>query len=275
MKIDSHQHFWRYDPKVYAWITEDMHIIRRDFMPKDLIPLLYAAGFDGCIAVQADQSEAETRFLLELADQYDFIQGVVGWVDLISKEVEVHLSNLSNHPKLKGIRHIVQGEPDDYFLLREDFINGISHLKGFNLVYDILIYPRQLPAAIEFVRRFPQQVFVLDHIAKPFIKSGVIERWATHIRELAITPNVYCKLSGMVTEADWQNWTARDMYPYLDIVVEAFGTKRLMIGSDWPVCLVASSYEKAINLVKEYISQFSEKEQIGILGQNAVHCYKL
>jgi len=275
MKIDSHQHFWRYDPERYAWITDEMYKIRRDCMPEDLFPWLEATGFDGCIAVQADQSDAETRFLLELAGRYDFIQGVVGWVDLISEEVEVHLENLSNHPKLKGIRHIVQGEPDDYFLLRDDFVKGIAHLKVFDLAYDILIYPRQLPAAIAFVRKFPDQVFVLDHIAKPFIQSGVIKPWATHIRELAVAPKVYCKLSGMVTEADWKNWTAKDMYPYLDIVVDAFGTERLMIGSDWPVCLVASDYENTINLVKEYISQFSEQEQIGILGQNAVHCYKL
>jgi L-fuconolactonase len=275
MKIDAHQHFWKYTPQDYGWISEDMSIIRRDFLPADLLPELKKAGYDGCVAVQAPQAEEETRFLLDLADHYSFIKGVVGWIDLQAANAEERLAIFSPHPKLRGIRHIVQAEPDDHFLFKPAFKQGISLLEKFKLTYDILIYPKQLPAAIEFVRAFPKQKFVLDHIAKPFIKDHILEPWATHIRKLAAHENVYCKLSGMVTEADWQHWKKSDFTPYLETVLEAFGAKRLMIGSDWPVCKVAGEYTQVMQLVQEFISSLSTDEQARILGRNAIEFYGL
>lgn len=275
MKIDAHQHFWKYTPQEFGWISDEMAVIRRDFLPADLQPELKKAGFDGSIAVQAPQTEEETRFLLDLADHYSFIKGVVGWVDLQAANVEERLSVFARHPKLCGIRHVVQAEPDDHFLLKPAFKHGVSLLDKFKLTYDILIYPKQLPAAIEFVQAFPKQKFVLDHIAKPFIKDHILEPWATHIRRLATHENVHCKLSGMVTEADWQHWKKNDFTPYLETVLEAFGTHRLMIGSDWPVCRVAGEYTQVMQLVQEFISTLSTEEQARILGGNAIGFYGL
>src|SRR5579859_222262 len=236
MRIDAHQHFWRYSAEEYDWIDDSMAALRRDFLPRDLEPELDAAGFDACIAVQARQTLEETQWLLALADENPFIAGVVGWVDLRAEVVRDQLAALSKNPKLVGVRHVIQAEPDDQFLLRADFLRGISALQEFGLTYDILIYPRHLPVAIEFVQRFPEQRFVLDHLAKPFIKAQTVDPWATHMRELATFPNVFCKLSGMVTEADWKNWKPEHFRPYLQTAFEAFGGDRLMIGSDWPVC---------------------------------------
>jgi L-fuconolactonase len=261
MKIDSHQHFWKYSPDGFGWITENMSVIRRDFLPEDLKPELDRAGFDGCVAVQASQTEAETQFLLDLAGQYPFIKGVVGWVDLRATNAAERLAHFSKHPKMVGIRHVVQSEPDDRFLLRPDFMRGIKLLKQYKLTYDILIYPKHLPAAVEFVAQFPDQPFVLDHIAKPLIKAKTLSPWNKEVRRLAANPNVYCKLSGMVTEADWQEWKPGDFIPYLDVVVEAFGIGRLMIGSDWPVCRLAA--------------QYGEVMQAKILGGNAFRFYGL
>jgi L-fuconolactonase len=275
MKIDAHQHFWKYTPQEFGWISEDMAVIRRDFMPSDLLPELKKAGFDGSVAVQAPQTEEETRFLLELADHYSFIKGVVGWIDLQAANAEDRLAIFSRHPKLCGIRHIVQAEPDDQFLLKPAFKRGVSLLEKFKLTYDILIYPKQLPATIEFVRAFPNQKFVVDHLAKPFIKDQITEPWDTNIRRLAAHENVYCKLSGMVTEASWQHWKPGDFTPYLETALEAFSTRRLMIGSDWPVCKVAGEYTQVMQLVREYIASLSTGEQALILGQNATEFYKL
>jgi L-fuconolactonase len=272
--IDSHQHFWEYDPADYPWIKSDWPI-RRSFLPSDLEPLLRKSGFDGCVAVQARQSLRESEWLLELAEKNPFIAGVVGWVDLRSPEVEQQLELFNGKAKFVAVRHVVQDEPDDRFMLREDFLRGVGTLKQFDLAYDILIFPKQLPAAIELVRRFPEQRFVLDHIAKPSIKDELIEPWARQIRELGTAQNVYCKLSGMVTEAPWQTWSRTDFQPYLEIVWEAFGPDRLMAGSDWPVCLLSSEYERTMEIVQRYLEQFGPVERKKVLGANAVRFYRL
>jgi L-fuconolactonase len=275
MHIDAHQHFWIYDPRKYRWIDETMRPLRRDFLPADLRHELKREGFQGSVAVQARQSLQETRWLLELAAQSPFILGVVGWVELRSPQAGAHLKQLAQNPKLVGIRHIVQNEPDDRFLLQRDFLRGISLLAEFDLAYDILIYPKHLNAAAELVRRFPKQRFVLDHLAKPEIKSGTINAWKKGIAELAAYPNVYCKLSGLVTEADWNRWKPGDMRPYLDVAFERFGPNRLLIGSDWPVCTLAGSYARVMGLVKDYLSEHSEQEREAILGGNAKRFWRL
>ena len=275
MHIDAHQHFWIYDPREYEWIDGTMTPLRRDFLPADLRHELNREGFQGSVAVQARQSLQETRWLLELAAQSPFILGVVGWVELRSPQAGAHLKQLAQNPKLVGIRHIVQNEPDDRFLLQRDFLRGISLLAEFDLAYDILIYPKHLNAAAELVRRFPEQRFVLDHLAKPEIKSGTINAWKKGITELAAYPNVYCKLSGLVTEADWNRWKPGDMRPYLDVAFERFGANRLLIGSDWPVCTLAGSYARVVGLVKDYLSEHSEQEREAILGGNARRFWRL
>jgi L-fuconolactonase len=273
MNIDAHQHFWRYNESEYGWMGPGMETLKRDHLPPDLLPLLQSAGFDGTIAVQARQVLEETRWLLELADQYSFIKGVVGWVDLRSPQLHHQLEPFAAHPKLRGVRHVVHDEPDDQFMLREDFVRGISMLSEFHLTYDLLLFPKHLPAACELVKRFPQQRFVLDHIAKPLIKGGILEPWATDLRKLAAFPNVFAKVSGMVTEANWQAWKPADFTPYLDAVLDVFGVERVMLGSDWPVCTVAATYGQVISIVAEYIRRFSPDEQKQILGGNARRFY--
>lgn len=275
MRIDAHQHFWRYSAAEYDWIDDSMAALRRDFLPHDLKPELDAAGFDACIAVQARQTLEETRLLLALSDENPFIAGVVGWVDLRADNVREQLATFATNPKLLGVRHIVQAEPDDDFLLRADFLRGIAALQEFDLTYDILIYPRHLPIAAEFVQHFPSQRFVLDHLAKPFIQAQTVEPWATHIRELAKFPNVFCKLSGMVTEADWKNWKGEHFRPYLERVFDAFGPDRLMIGSDWPVCKVAGSYSQVMSLVIDFLDQRMPDARERILGGNAQRFWRL
>jgi len=274
MRIDAHQHFWNYDPIQYPWIENDWPI-RRDFLPAHLEPELRNFGFDGCIAVQARQSLEETRWLLDLARSSGIIKGVVGWVDLRSELLVKQLESFENDRKLVGVRHVVQDEPDDDFMLGQEFVRGIGELKRFELVYDILIYPRQLPAAIGLVRMFPEQTFVLDHMAKPEIKNGVFEPWATQIAELARCPNVYCKASGLVTEARWQQWKAEDFQPYLEAVWSAFGPDRLMVGSDWPVCLNSADYRSTMKLSRDFFSRFSVEDQSKVLGLNAARAYGL
>ena len=273
MRIDSHQHFWHYSPTEHTWMSDSMSAIRRNFLPEDLQPLLANLSFSGCIAVQARQSLEETRWLLELADRFSLIKGVVGWLDLCSPELPSQLEQFANHPKLVGVRHVVQDEPDDEFVLRPDFRRGIAQLQEFDLTYDLLLFPKHLPAAVRLVEEFPDQPFVLDHIAKPFIAQSLISPWQEDIQQLAQFPNVSCKLSGMVTEAKWQQWQPEDYRPYLDTVVEAFGSDRLMIGSDWPVCLLSSDYASTMQLVIEYIQQFPEEAQAAILGGNCARFY--
>ena len=275
MRIDSHQHFWRYRPETHGWIDERMGVLKRDYLPEHLEPLLRPQGFDGCVAVQAAQTLDETRFLLDLSDHHAFVRAVVGWVDLRSPEVERQLAELARHPRFKGVRHIAQSEPDDRFLVREDVLHGIAALEPFGLAYDILIYARQLPAAIELARRFPRQPFVLDHIAKPEIEAGRISPWKEQVRELAASPNVLCKVSGMVTEAAWKGWTAAAFRPYLDVVFEAFGPDRLMFGSDWPVCLLAGDYRTVLGLVEDYMAGRPAAEREKVLGGNAARFYRI
>jgi len=275
MKIDSHHHLWNYDPVEYGWIDDTMKVIRRDFLPEHLRAEIAAVGVDGVVSVQARQNLAETQWLLDFASQHDFIKGVVGWVELVSPKVGAELERFAANPKLKSIRHVVQGEPDDNFILREDFNRGIRELKRFNLVYDILILERHLPPTINFVDAHPDQVFVLDHIAKPRIKAGVFEPWNKNLRELAQRPNVYCKASGLVTEADFATWTEPQLQRYFDFALAAFGPKRLMFGSDWPVCLVACGFARWHKLVSDWISKLSLAEQSRILGGTAVEAYRL
>jgi L-fuconolactonase len=271
MKIDAHQHFWHYHPERHPWITPQMSVLRRDWLPEHLRPELAAAGLDACIAVQADSSERETHFLLDLAQDNPEIAGVVGWAELTSANIGDRLEHFAQFEKLKGFRHIAQSEPDDCFLVRDDFLRGISSLEAFSFTYDILIYPRQLPAAAELVRRFPRQPFVIDHLAKPSIKTGEMEPWKTLMRKVAESDNVFCKLSGMVTEASWTDWTPADFLPYLDVVFEAFGPRRLMFGSDWPVCRLAGSYAQ----VKQLIAGYASSDHDQLLGLTASRFYGL
>jgi L-fuconolactonase len=275
MRVDAHQHFWLYNEQEYGWIGPEMAALRRDFLPEHLIPLQEALQIEGTVAVQARQTVDETRWLLQLAGQHPQIQGVVGWIDLCDPDVGQQLEALCAHGRLRGVRHVVQDEPDDRFLLRPDFTRGIGLLAAFGLTYDILIYPRHLPVACEFVAQFPEQWFVLDHIAKPPIAEGRLQPWAEGIRRLAEQPRVYCKASGMVTEAAWDRWTAADFRPYLDVVVGAFGTERIMLGSDWPVCTVAGSYAEVMGLAYDYLAQFSAAEQAAMAGGNAARFYGL
>jgi len=275
MKIDAHHHVWKYSPEEYGWIDEEKAVIRRDFLPPDLRAEIDAVGIDGVVSVQARQSVEETETLLGYSDQHDFMRGVVGWAPLISPSVKEDLERFSSHPKLKAVRHVLQDEPDDHYVSRGDFNRGVAELQQFNLIYDILIFERHLPQTIEFVDRHPNQVFVLDHIAKPRIKDNLITPWRENISELARRANVSCKISGMVTEADFQNWTEAQLQPYLDTVLEAFGPSRLMFGSDWPVCLLACRYGRWFEIVSKFIARLSSAEQERILGGTAVEVYRL
>jgi L-fucono-1,5-lactonase len=275
MNIDAHQHFWRYDAARDAWITDQMSALKRDFLPELLTAEMERNGIDASIAVQADQSEEETLFLLGLAERSKRIAGVVGWIDLRSPAVEERLRFFSRFPKLCGFRHVAQAEPDHHFLVRPDFTRGISMLRQFDFTYDILIYPRQLPAAIELVQKFPEQSFVLDHLAKPDIKTGSSRSWAAQMRTIAQSPKVCCKLSGLVTEADWRSWKPGEFTPFLDVVFQAFGPERLLFGSDWPVCLLAASYAQVKGIVEEYVDKFAAGARERIFGGNAVRFYGL
>ncbi len=275
MKIDSHLHFWHYEPVKDAWITDEMQVIKNDFMPEQLIPLLAKNGIDAGIAVQADQSENETHFLLDLANQYDFIKGVVGWIDLRSERIEERLEYFSQFKLLKGFRHIVQAEPQIDFLLRPDFCRGIAALARYDYTYDILIYPKHIPYALEFAKQFPNQRFVLDHLAKPFIKDGLIDDWAQQIAGFAPMEHVSCKMAGLITEANWQNWQQADFMRYVDKILEIFGPDRMMYGSDWPVCLVAGSYDQVYDVVEKSIDSLTPAEKNQILGQTCAEYYKI
>lgn len=271
MRIDAHQHFWHYDDARHDWITDEMGALRRDFLPEHLRPELAAAGMDATVAVQVDQTEDETRFLLDLAERHAEIAGVVGWIDLRAQNIAERLEQFAQNKKLRGFRHIAQSEADDCFLIRDGFVRGISHLARFDFTYDILIYPRQLPAAIELVRRFPEQRFVVDHMAKPLIRSRQMEPWVAQMRTIARLENVFCKVSGLVTEADWRAWQPANFQPYLDVIFESFGTDRLMFGSDWPVCLLAASYAQVKQLIADYASSDRDK----LFGRNAAAFYGL
>ena len=275
MRIDAHQHFWTYKPREYPWIDDSMQALRRDFLPDDLRPELERAGFARSIVVQACHSLEETRWLLRLAKGSPFVAGVIGWVDLCSEDLGDQLREFSNHSKFLGVRHVAQSEPDDRFLVKPEFMRGIRALEEFNLTYDILIYPRHLKVARELVERFPRQRFVLDHMAKPPIKSGALEPWATDFRCLAKFPNVFSKVSGLVTEADWRMWRPDHLKPYLDVAFESFGPERLMIGSDWPVCTVAAAYSEVMGTLMEFIVEFAGSGSEAVLGGTAARVWRL
>jgi L-fuconolactonase len=275
LKIDAHQHFWVFDPVRDSWINEEMRSIQRDFLPGDLEFVLRENGMDGCITVQADQSEEQNAFLLHLTEGNDFIKGIVGWVDLRAGNIEERLEFYSHTKLMKGFRHVLQGEPNRALMLEPDFKRGIGLLHKYGFTYDILIFPDQLQYADKLAKEFPQQKFVLDHIAKPDIKGGKTDSWAAEIELLAANQNVYCKVSGMVTEADWHNWSNDTFTKYLDVVFNAFGTGRVMFGSDWPVCLVAADYTGMKAIVETYTQQFSADEQEMIFGGNAINFYNL
>jgi L-fuconolactonase len=274
-KIDAHQHFWKYNKVKDGWITGKMKVIQKDFMPEDLEPVLKAHGINGCVAIQSDQSEEENNFLLNCADKHEWIRGVVGWLDLQNPEVTERLDYYHSFPKMKGFRHILQSETDRALMLRPAFSAGIEALAKYNFTYDILIHPDQLIFARELALRFPGQQFVLDHIGKPDIKRGSSTDWEEDIKLLAACKNIYCKISGMVTEADWRKWKLEQIKPYLDTVVNAFGINRIMFGSDWPVCLLAAQYEEVSGLVEEYFSSFSVEEQKLFWSGNAISFYNL
>ena len=274
MTIDAHQHFWRYDPARDTWITDAMSHLKRDFLPEELEHERVTNGIDSTIVVQVDQSEDETLFLMDLAERYESIAGVVGWVDFCSPKIEERLRFFSQYKKLCGFRHIAQAEPDQ-FLVGHDFTHGISLLREYGFAYDILIYPKQLPAAIELAARFPEQRFVVDHLAKPLIRDGSRDPWASYMRILSQNASVFCKVSGQVTEADWLHWKPEDIDPYLDVVFEAFGPERLMFGSDWPVCLLAASYRQVKQLIETYVEAHAAQHKENIFGGNAIRFYGL
>jgi L-fuconolactonase len=275
VNIDAHHHFWKYSAAEYPWIDDSMAALRRDFLPEDLRQEIAHADIDGVVTVQARQTVEETGWLLELAAQHSFIKGVVGWVPLADAGVRKELEHFAPNPKLRAVRHVLQAEPDDRFILGADFNRGIALLKEFGLVYDILILERHLAPSIEFVDRHPQQVFVLDHIAKPRIKENALEPWRKHIKELARRAHVYCKVSGMVTEADPKHWSEEQLRPYFDTVLEAFGPKRLMFGTDWPVCLVGTSYVRWVEQVTRFAGNLSADERAWLFGKTAIEAYKL
>lgn len=275
MKIDSHHHFWKYDPETYSWMNEKMELLQRDYLPQNLKDEIDKVGVEGVVSVQADQSIKETEQLLGYADSHDFILGVVGWLPLSDQGVENLMERYSSNPLLKGIRHVIQDEPDDRFILDEAFNRGVEKLRKYNLVYDILIYERQLGSTIEFVDRHKGQVFVLDHVAKPRIQDKVMEPWKTQMKELAKRENVFCKLSGMATEANWQNWQPEDLHPYMEVALDAFGAKRLMFGSDWPVARLAVEYHSWIDLCRMFVSSLTVDEQGLIGGEVAREVYDL
>lgn len=273
--IDAHHHLWSYSPREDAWIDGSMTALRRDFLLADLEPELAGAGVTGTVVIQARQTLEETDWLLSLAENSPLLRGVVGWAPIASEDFPAELNRLKARNKLKGLRHVIQDEPDDNYINRPDFNRGIKSLAGSGLVYDILIFEKHLPAAVQFVDRHPNQVFVLDHIAKPNIRDKVLEPWKGNIADLARRSNVYCKLSGMVTEAQWPEWSEADLQPYVDVVLDAFTPARLMFGSDWPVCLLATTYRRGVESVEHLISQLSATEKDRVLGATAIEVYNL
>jgi L-fuconolactonase len=273
--IDAHQHFWKYDPHRDDWITEDMKMLQADFLPSDLEPVLAENQITGTVVVQSDQSENENQFQLELAAKYSFIRGIVGWIDLQNENIEERLSYYQNFSVLKGFRHVLQGEMKRDTLLLPAFQRGIGLLNKYGFSFDLLILPDQLGYAEKLVAAFPDQRFVIDHLAKPNIKQGIIADWKTSMFRFAKYQNVFCKISGMVNEADWKNWKKEDFRPYLNIVIETFGTKRILFGSDWPVCLLAADYGAVKQIVKDFFSSLTLTEQADFFGGNAAAFYHL
>jgi L-fuconolactonase len=275
IKIDAHQHYWNYNSEDYGWMSSEMGVLKKDYLPEGLAAVQKPIGFEGAVAVQARQDIAESEFLMDLVFRYPNVKGVVGWVDLRSPAVDEDLENYSKHPTFVGVRHVIHDEEDDYFMMRPEFQRGISLLANYDLTYDLLLFEKHLSTAIQLVKQFPEQKFVLDHISKPRIKEQAYEPWESDLKELAQLENVFCKLSGMVTEADWDNWTPDDIVPYIYLTLEAFGANRCMIGSDWPVCLVAGEYDKVMGVVTDAIANLSPGDQEAVLGKTCIDFYNL
>jgi L-fuconolactonase len=275
LKIDAHHHLWKFDAKEYGWIDEHMQVLRRDFLPADLHKEMAAAGINGSVAVQARQTVEETRWLLELASQNDFMKGVVGWVPLVDPKVGGTIEKFAANPKLRGIRHVLQDEPDENYILRQDFNRGMGEVARHNLTYDILIFERHLPQTIRFVDQHPNQKFVVDHLAKPRVKFKALSPWREHMQELAKRQHVYCKISGLATEANHKKWTEEQLQPYIDTVLATFGAKRAMFGSDWPVCLLALSYQRWVGIMEKTAERLSVAEQQWLWAETAIEAYGL
>lgn len=273
--IDTHHHLWKYNHQEYGWMDDSMSLLKKDYLPEDLEPQLKAAGVSATVVVQARQSLVETRWLLTLAEQNPFIKGVVGWFDVRSPDLVQQLKEFAHHPKMVGARHVIHDEADDDFMIRSDFKTGIVYLGAYGLCYDLLLFPRHLQRAIQLVKYFPRQRFVLDHLGKPSIKTGELEPWREDITGLAAYPNVWCKLSGMVSEADVKNWSPKDLVPYMETVLEAFGPNRVIMGSDWPVCRLAGEYRQVMKIVPDFIASLNSADQARILYKNAIDCYQL
>jgi len=273
--IDAHHHLWKYKPTEYGWMDDTMSVLKQDYLPADLELELQHTDITGTVVIQARQSLEETRWLLELADKHSIIKGVVGWLDLRSPVLEQQLKEFATHPKLVGVRHVLQDEEDDDFMLGPDFLKGIARLEAYELCYDLLLFPRHLARAVKLVRTFPKQRFVLDHLGKPHIKAGEMEPWKSDIAVLAGYPNVWCKLSGMVTEADHKQWQYKDLLPYMEVVFNAFGPDWILFGSDWPVCRLAGEYSEVLKIVPVFLDSMDEKDRAKILYQNAIDCYQL
>jgi L-fuconolactonase len=275
MIIDSHHHLWNYQQEEYGWMDDSMEILKRNYGPGDLEPELKSTGVTATVVVQARQSLEETKFLLDLADEHSFIRGVVGWMDLCSPLLEEQLESYATHPKLVGVRHVIHDEPDDDFMLGEEFIQGISKLQTYGLSYDLLLFPKHLERAAELLKMFPDQRFVLDHLGKPPIRSGELKSWKKDLEKLAVLPNLWCKLSGMVTEANPLSWERDDFLPYMDVVLDSFGADRVMLGSDWPVCMLGGTYREVMEIPLEFISKLDASEKENIQYQSAIDCYQL
>ena len=273
--IDAHQHFWKYDPVRDGWITDEMKVLKRDYLPADIETIYSHNHISGSVVVQADPSENENLFLLELATQHPFIKGVVGWIDFESEKLEGKLDHLRQFKFMKGFRQLHQGDKQRDNMLNQEFQKGFGLLKKYDYCYDLLIMPDQLGYANQLVAAFPDQRFVIDHLAKPYIKQWIISEWKIAMKKFAPCQNVYCKISGMVTEANWEYWEEYDFRPYMDVILETFGTKRIMFGSDWPVCLLAGAYEDVKRIADDYFSAFSISEQADFFGANATNFYQL
>jgi L-fuconolactonase len=275
LTIDAHHHLWKYNDRDYGWMSGEMTVLRRDFLIPELEQVMRESCVEGTIVVQARQTTEETEWLLDLAARHSFILGVVGWVPLAAPDAGSYLERFVQEPKLKAVRHVLHDEPDDSYMLRDDFNCGISLLRNLGMAYDILIFERHLPQALTFVDRHPGQIFVIDHIAKPKIRNGSVSPWRERMMELAKRENVYCKVSGMATEADWNTWTDVGLRLYFDVVLCAFGTKRLMFGSDWPVVTLAGGYAKWISTFRSFIAELSPDEQESICRSSAIAAYRL
>jgi L-fuconolactonase len=275
MRIDAHQHFWHYQPDTHGWISDEMSVLRKDFMPEELKTPLADFSFDGSVVVQANEIYAENDFLLDIAQKHNYIKGIVGWINLLDPNAEIKMIALKSIPSIVGFRTIMQGSPDEKYLGNKLFYENVKRLASFDYTFDLLVHNNQLDSLIRFTDKLPDNRFILDHLGKPAIKNKEYKEWKTEIKILAANPNMYCKLSGMTTEADLKNWTYNDLYPYMEIAAEYFGLDRICFGSDWPVCLAAGSFATTYSVVDQFCAQLKQEEKDKIFGLNTKDFYKL